>query len=340
MKHFLSLSIMLFLLAGCQMAGAQQLADQMDERFSGVQSIQVKGVFCDVSVNAGTSDEVHLTGEIRVTRGIDDYGIKTSREGNLLKVWVEHPNMMRGIARGFLSFDAPEGVMLSIENVSGNVEVLNIKSDDMSLAAVSGDIKVLGAGNGCRLKSVSGEIEATLINGHLKANSVSGDIRVADVKGDFNGNCTSGSISARMIEGNVSLGSTSGDLALESLMNGALAKTTSGSIQVNMLKGNLHCETVSGSIKLKDVTGSLKLASISGSQEGTGIMFAGDSNFRSVSGDIEMDVLNEIESLSFKLRSNSGRLMAGNSAADDRLEIAGGGILVTGSSTSGNQIFK
>ncbi len=340
MKHFLSLSIFLLLLAGCQLAVAQQLADQVDERFSGVQAIQVKGVFCDVSVNAGTSDEVHLTGEIRVTRSIEDYAIKTLREGNLLKVWVEHPTMMRGIAKGLLSFDAPEDVMLTIENVSGDVEVLNIGSDDMSLASVSGDIRVSGAGSGFRLKSVSGEIEASLISGQLKANSVSGDVRVSDVKGGFTGNSTSGNISAKMVEGVVSLGSTSGDFVLESLMSGASAKTTSGSIRVNILKGDLQCETVSGSVTLMDVTGSLKISSTSGDQTGTGIMLTGDSHFRSVSGDVEMDVLNEIESLSFRLKSNSGRLMAGNSSADDKLEISGGEIFVNGSSTSGNQIFK
>ncbi|WP_291858896.1 DUF4097 family beta strand repeat-containing protein [Marinilabilia sp.] len=340
MKLFLSLSLMFVLLTGCQVAGSQELADQADLRFEGVRSIQVKGVFCDVSVKPGNSAEVHLLGEIRVTRGVEDYSIETTQDGDLLKVWVEYPKIMRGMAKGFLSFEVPDDVLLTVENVSGNVDVEKIGSDNMKLSGVSGDISVSGAGENCVLRSVSGDIDALVMGGNLEAHSVSGDIRVANVKGDFSGKSTSGNVSAKMVEGATSVRSTSGDLIAENLMQGAFVKTTSGKIQVKIMKGELNCETVSGDVILSDITGVLNASTVSGGLRGTGVMFTGDSRFRSVSGDVEIDVLNEIETLSFRLKSGSGRLKAGNSTADERLEISGGNITVTGSSTSGNQIFE
>jgi DUF4097 and DUF4098 domain-containing protein YvlB len=340
MKRFIFLYFMFLLLTGCQLTGAQELVDQVDSRFEGVRSISVEGVFCDVSVKPGDASEVHLIGEIRVTRGGDDFSIEVSQNGSELKVWVEHPNNLRGMVKGFLSFQVPDNVLLKVKNVSGNVEVEKIGSDNMELGSVSGNIKVSGAGGNTALHSVSGEVEAFLIDGHLEAKSVSGNVRAANIKGDFSGSSTSGNISARMVEGETLMGSTSGDLMGEDLMKGASLKTTSGNIQVNIMKGNLVCKSVSGDLKLADVTGSLNTSSTSGSQNGSRIMLTGDSRFNAVSGDVKMDLLNELENLSFRLKSGSGRLKAGNSSADDRLEISGGNILVTGSTTSGSQIFE
>ncbi len=340
MKRFISLSLVTFLLISCQQLGAQELVDQVDSRFDNVRSVSVEGVFCNVTVKPGNTSGVHLVGEIRATRGGDDYSIETSQNGTELKVWVEHPNNMRGMVKGFLSFEVPENVLLNVKNVSGNVEVEKIRSDNMSLSSVSGNVKVSGVGANVSLRSVSGEIDASLMGGDLDAKSVSGSVRVANIKGDFSGQSTSGNVSAKMVEGETSVHSTSGDLKGENLMNGATMKTTSGSIQINILKGDLTGKTVSGDIRLEDVTGVLNLSSTSGSQRGTGIMLTGNSRFNSVSGDISMDLENDIESLSFKLKSGSGRLKAGSSSADDRLEISGGGILVSGSSTSGSQVFE
>jgi DUF4097 and DUF4098 domain-containing protein YvlB len=340
MKRFLTFHFMLVLLVGCQISGAQELVDQVDNRFEGVRSISVEGVFCDVSVKPGNASEVHLLGEIRVTRGGDDFSIEVSQNGSELKVWVEHPNNIRGMVKGFLSFQVPDDVSLKVKNVSGNVKVEKIGSDNMELSSVSGNVNVSGAGSNTSLGSVSGNIDAALVGGPLEAKSVSGNVRVANVKGDFSGQSTSGNINARLVEGETLMSSTSGDLMGEDLMNGASLKTTSGNIQVDIMKGNLVCKSVSGDLKLADITGALNLSSVSGGQTGKRIMLTGDSKFNSVSGDIIVDLLNEIENLSFKLKSGSGRLKAGNSSADDRLEIAGGDILVTGSSTSGSQVFE
>jgi hypothetical protein len=340
MKHFKSFLFSVIFLGGCLVTLAQELADNVDARFQGIKSISVEGVFCDVSVEPNGSGTVHLEGEIRCTRDADDYAIKTSQSGSELKVWVEHPNNIRGNVKGFLMFQAPENVLLVVKNVSGNVKVNKIVSDGMVLESVSGDIKISGAGKDTRLQTVSGNIDASVLNGALKAKSVSGDLRIANIKGELSCHSTSGNVAIKMVEGETGVSTTSGDLVVENLMNGATLKSTSGSVRVNVLKGDLSAKTVSGDVTLNDITGQLNLSTISGQQRGTKIMLTGDSRFNSVSGDIEMDLDNQIDVLSFELHSGSGNLVAGSSRADDKLIIDHGGFIIRGSSTSGNQTFR
>ncbi len=329
------------LLGGCMIVSdAQVQLDKVDARYENIESLNVEGVFCDVTIEPGNSDEVHLTGEIRGTRSSDDYSIQTSQEGGDLKVWIEHPQNMYGNIKGFLILQVPENVSLSVNNVSGNVKVDNIHSDNILLKNISGNIDVSDAGKNGRLQSVSGNINASVMNGSLTVKSVSGRQQISNIKGDLSSRSTSGSISLKMIEGMVDVGTTSGDLVFDNLMDGVSAKSTSGDIKINVASGNLSLKSISGNISLSDVTGKADVKTISGDQKGNMIMLTDQSSFSSISGGITMDLSNQIEALNFDLKSKSGKLTVGETRADDRLVINGGGIIVKGSSTSGNQIFR
>jgi hypothetical protein len=322
MKHIVGYFFTLVLLAGCNFTGAQKLAESIDTQFTGIKSIQVEGVFCDVTVEQGQSDEVHLMGEIRSTRNSDKYSIETSQNGTQLKLWVEHPNIMFGNVKGFLAFEIPDDVTLNVENVSGNVTVSNIGSDEL------------------RLTTVSGNIKASVTNGALSVKSVSGNQQIANIKGNLSTKSISGNVTVKMVEGESEISTTSGNLILDNLMSYASVNTTSGDIHLNVLRGDLSANSVSGDLTLTDVTGALDLKTTSGDQKGTKIMLTGSSRFSSVSGDITMDLENPVEALGFDLRSGSGALSAGGSRSDERLVIERGDIQVKGLSSSGDQTFR
>ncbi|MEL7220193.1 MAG: DUF4097 family beta strand repeat-containing protein, partial [Bacteroidota bacterium] len=62
-----------------------------------------------------------------------------------------------------------------------------------------------------------------------------------------------------------------------------------------------------------------------------------DCFFEASSGDISISILNDIDEMSFDLRSSSGDLKVGNNRkAEDRLTLKRGGILVTARTTSGD----
>lgn len=340
MKRFTFYLFAMLFLCNCMVSDGQEMVDQIDTQFQGVKSIHIKGVFCDVRVEPSNSSEVTLQGEIRSVRNSDQYGIETALRGDELEIWVEHPKRMIGHVKGFLALEAPKDVVLKVSNVSGNVKVENIASDNIMLKSVSGNVFVTGAGKDAEVKSVSGNVEALVINGGLSTSTVSGKQLISNVKGSLSSQSTSGNISAKMIEGETTAKSTSGSLVFENLMNGASLKTTSGDIKLSVLRGHLNAKTVSGDITLADVTGELNIKSTSGSQRGDKIMLTASSYFSSVSGDITMNLDNQIDALGFDLRSGSGRLSAGESQSDKKLKISRGDIMVTGSTTSGNQIFR
>jgi DUF4097 and DUF4098 domain-containing protein YvlB len=123
---------------------------------------------------------------------------------------------------------APAGTRISVESISGNVKVSDIKGD-LSAQSISGDVRISGAGRIGTAKSISGivEISDAQIDGALTANSVSGDVLLRHV-------------SARRIEA----GSVSGNLRLEEIQCDRVnASTTSGDVAFSgALARNGHYE--------------------------------------------------------------------------------------------------
>jgi DUF4097 and DUF4098 domain-containing protein YvlB len=110
---------------------------------------------------------------------------------------------------------APAGTRVSVESISGNVRVTDIKGD-ISANSISGDLRIAGAGRVGTAKTVSGNVEISdaQVDGSLAASSVSGDVVLRHV-------------SARRLEA----GSVSGNLKLEDVQCERLtASTTSGNI--------------------------------------------------------------------------------------------------------------
>ncbi|MGQ1890098.1 DUF4097 family beta strand repeat-containing protein [Thermophagus sp. OGC60D27] len=339
MKHlFFIFSIILWSFV-CSV-NAQQLVDQVDARFQNIERILVEGFFCDVNVEPGGVDEVHLKGEIRSTKTTGDLAIKTSQNGNELKVWIDHKESVRGNVRGFLMFKVPDHVAIKVNNVSGNVNVTNIGSDNMNLKTVSGEIFTSGAGANTYLKSVSGNITASVVEGPLMVQTVSGDTKIEKVKGAFTGQSTSGNFNLKMMEGRCNVGTTSGDVSGESLLNGGEFRATSGNILMTGMRGNLLAKTVSGDVRLSDVTGSVELWTTSGDQRGQKMMILKTGSFNSVSGDILMDLENSLDDLSFRMKSQSGDIVAGESKGEKSLLIEKGNVWIKAASTSGDLLFQ
>lgn len=335
MKRFVYLFPVL-LLWGCLISDAQEVLDNINSNFSGVEAIHVKGVFCDVKVAPGSAGTVQLTGEIRSSRRGDDITIEARQNGSSLEVWVEHPRSLRGNVRGFLDFAVPAGTSIHVENVSGNVKVNGVGRDEMWLESVSGNVEASEIPGDLRAKSVSGNVSASVIGGNLEARSVSGNLHVANVKGTLSANSVSGNLKVEMIEGVASVETTSGDCSAKNLMNSLSAKSTSGNVHITGVKGDIKAKTISGDIVLTGSIGSLDIETLSGSQRGDKLMLTGNSRFHSTSGDITMVFLNPMEALSYNLSSGSGSLRAGGQSAAKQLVIDGGSILITGSSMSGD----
>lgn len=137
---------------------------------------------------------------------------------------------------------APAGTRLSIESISGNVKVTDIKGD-VSANTVSGDVRISGAARISAAKTISGVVEIVdaQTDGAFESGSVSGDVLLRRV--------TARRLEASTVSGNIRLedvqcervdaSSTSGGVAF----TGPLAR--GGRYEFNSFSGEIHL-TLSG----------------------------------------------------------------------------------------------
>jgi hypothetical protein len=332
--------ISVWLLCGCSIGDAQEVLASISSSFSGVETIQVKSVFCNVKVYAGSSQTVEVDGEIRGVRRVDEIKIRTQQSGSVLEVWVEYPRNFRGNVKGFLDLEVPVEVSLKAESVSGNIKATGVGRELVWLKTVSGNVEAQGIPCDLEAASVSGNVIARMIEGNLEAQSVSGNLQVSNVTGALKGGSTSGNVKVEMIEGAVKVKTTSGDCILNNVLNSTSVTSTSGSIRISGSKAHLKAYSLSGDILLEECVGSFNLETLSGDQKGNGLMLTDSSQFHSASGNISMLFSNPEGALSYRLSSGSGSLKAAGQSADRQLVVENGPIVVIGVSASGSQSYQ
>ena len=156
---------------------------------------------------------------------------------------------------------APAGTRISVESISGNVKVTDIRGE-VSANTVSGDVRISGAGRVTGAKSISGTVDISdaQVDGGLESSSVSGDVILRRV-------------TARRIDAS----SVSGNIRLEELQSDRVSgNTTSGSVAFSGALAR------SGRYELNSFSGEIRLV-LSGT---TG--FEVDAN--SFSGDVRSDL--------------------------------------------------
>jgi DUF4097 and DUF4098 domain-containing protein YvlB len=156
---------------------------------------------------------------------------------------------------------APPGTRLSINSISGDIKVTDIKGD-LNASTISGDVRISGAGRVGTVKTISGTVEVTdaQIDGAMESSSVSGDVLLRRV--------TARSIDAGSVSGNIKLD----DAQCERVS----AHSTSGSVWFG---GTL---ARSGRYELKSFSGEVR------------VVLAGNTGFEvqanSFSGEVRTDV--------------------------------------------------
>jgi hypothetical protein len=283
---------------------SQELLDRVVEIFNGVEMVSIKGSFCKTEIVTGSDAEVILEGEIRSVRRYQDLRIRYVQTGSQLDVWIEHPRHTTGQLRGLLRLTVPAQTRVEVANLSGSISADGLGNNSTTLETLSGNVEVKNIMGPLKIKTTSGNINGALLGGNVSAQAVSGNISMKDVMGD------------------------------------AEIKTVSGEIVLSRLKGNAVVTSSSGGIRLDEVIGLLDLTTISGAIKGQQVMLTGPSTFKNGSGNIDMMFGNDEATLSFNLKSVSGRIDLFGLIAEKQLIKGEGPIRVTGATTSGNQTYQ
>lgn len=269
----------------------------VDTVFNNVDNIEVNGMFCDVSIINGNSNEIGLKANIHSDDKRDQKGLryKISYEkiGKTLRINVlqnskSSASFIRNMSsklEGKLYFVVDPKTEVSVKNSSGDLYASGLNNNNCSLECNYGNIKVEKVTSNLQIQSRSGDITLKNvtgkincyslygnqsfenIEGSINSNSSSGNASMSAINGDLNLNVQYGNININSLKGNLDLQSSSGNLKIED-MKGTYAKIKSlyGHIHIKNCKAQLNVESSSGEVNLQNVKGDVLVLGLHGKQ--------------------------------------------------------------------------
>lgn len=224
--------------------------------------VEISNVKGRIQVRAWDKPEVKITG----TLGDGVERLRVEGDSENLSVVVEYPQNNWGGGKAGptdLQLMVPLRAELDISSVAADVDVEGVASGELSIDAVSGSVKAVGAPRSADINSVSGSLDLVLNSADVEAQTVSGDLKL---RGRLNGD-----VSAETVSGGIEIAVNNERLRELS------ANTVSGSIRVNTglaQRGEIRMETVSGDVLLilpKNLSAQVRGETFSGDLRATGV---------------------------------------------------------------------
>lgn len=134
---------------------------------------------------------------------------------------------------------------------------------------------------------------------------------------------------------------SSGNVTVTGLEGGTVdVRTTSGSVALRRVSGRILVDSVSGAVDIESGSGAVDARTVSGRIEGRRLRLSDYCEFRSVSGNIDVGLLSDPDSLGFDLGSVSGSIRVGTIRTERGLRMGFGRTLVKGRTVSGSLSFE
>ena len=168
-----------------------------------------------------------------------------------------------------------------------------------------------------------------------------GDVIVENIEGkNFNIVTSTGDIQLNDISTNINVKSTTGDMEFDKIDGDIKAKSSTGGQDYSNIFGDINAESSTGDKTLYDVKGKLDLTSSTGSITGKKVELTDDSNFRTSTGDINLDLINDMDDFSFDMTSSTGDIQIEESKGSGKLKFGNGSIKITAESSTGEQTIR
>jgi DUF4097 and DUF4098 domain-containing protein YvlB len=273
------------------------------------------------------SREIYRVPEFLEVSGLDfDVEVVGEQRSDLqLSIYTEEPERMEILTNRTtlrIGVNARPGQLFS-RKPRGRLVIAVPTSINAAVQTASGRIRITGLSESRSLEvgTASGGIDMSEVTGRVEVRTASGSVRVEGA---------SGRMSVRTASGAVTVENASGELE---------CRTGSGAQNFEEFTGDIEAGSASGRISLSDVEGAFRLQSSSGAIVADGLLLAGDSEFKSVSGRIRLDIDNPMNELRFDSRSVSGQVRIGSSTGK-HVVFGEGPIEVISNTTSGSQVIE
>ena len=214
---------------------------------SGAERVEILARAGDLAVRPATGSTVSAEGRACASSQafLDQTQLHVRRTGNVIQVYVQVPDEMKGIGIFYASLDlqvqVPAGLPVQVTDSSG----------DMTLDGV----RVV------RVQDSSGDILARRTAADLEIEDSSGDIRVEDAAGAVRVSDSSGDIVIRGARSVTIPRDSSGDIVIERVAgNVSIEQDSSGDISVSGVGGNVELlADGSGQVRVTNVKGTVRV---------------------------------------------------------------------------------
>lgn len=351
----------------------------IDTVFAGVSQLQVISQNCNVNIQGTTGKLVNLSGKVGgasgnvICLGTRSYMNKVNvcryeKKDSVLKVWVEGKELHERIkmnkedkGTSELNFSVPLSVKVDVENLAGHITLNGIESSGVNLKTGYGHITVQNVKTSLKLNSGSGNIVVKNHKGILKSTSSYGHQTLEDLEGDAVVSSGSGSIHLKSLKGNLEIVSSFGHQTISNIQGDIKSTVSSGSLKASLVRGNITAKSSfgkqhfydiegninssasSGNVTIESFKGALGIGTSFGNITGRNVTLINNSEFKTSSGSINMELKNDMSDLRFDLSASSGRMLVEKNniknTSDHNLMVGEGKILVKGVTSFGNQSY-
>ena len=144
-----------------------------------------------------------------------------------------------------------------------------------------------------------------------------------------------GSISVTGVQGPKKLATDTGSIALTDCEGPTASNTGTGGHTYSSVRGDIAAKANTGGIKLDRVEGALAVRTDTGRIEGYALRLTDPSTFAADTGSISLELDQSLDVFSFELRSDTGRILVGDTEARGRLVLGGGRIRLKAETDTG-----
>jgi lia operon protein LiaG len=262
----------------------------VDTLFKDIDNLEVMGLFCDVSIINGNSNEIGLKANIQSDEKRDQKGLRYKityeKIGRTLRINVlqnSKGNMVlirnaMSKFEGKMYFVVDPKTEVSVKNSSGDLYASGLSNNNCSLECNYGNIKVEQVSSNLQIQSRSGDITLKNITGKINCYSMYGNQSFENIDGSIDSKSSSGNTHLSGIKGNLNLNVQYGDITLNALKGNLDLQSSSGNVKIDEIKGDhAKIKSLYGNIDIKNCKATFNIESNSG-----------DVNLQFIKGDIEL----------------------------------------------------
>ncbi|GEM_PF-1679145 len=235
----------------------------------GVKSILVANTFGDVSVDAGTSNQIQVELRTAVSarergdadRRVRDVGITAELKDGALTIGTDTKNRAEDEdlrIRTDLRIIAPESLALTIRNNHGRTTVNNFKAP-IDVENAYGHVQVSSIAGKVLVKNRFEAVRLRAIEGDVVVENRRGDIRIEDVKGNARVTTDREGITLERIQGTAEVANYFGDVRLRSVTGPVNVKSPGSTVHLTGVEKDVYAENSHERLTAEDVAGNLEV---------------------------------------------------------------------------------